>query len=325
MAHIKKDPVPDVGVLVGRFQVPDLHKGHHEILSYVAERHDKVIIFLGLNATGMATESNPLDFQARQQMIAAEYPEFTINYIKDMWSNELWSKKLDEMVSDLCAPMQSVMLYGSRDSFIPHYEGRYPTQELEADFKISGTEIRNEIKRNRPKDSVDWRMGATHATSRRFPTTYTTVDIAIFNEEADQLLLVKKPFEPQWRLPGGFAEPTSNNFEEDARREAQEETNLSVTDPKYIGSFKIDDWRYAGERDKIKTLLFVCKRTFGAVRADDDVAHAEWFDVSRLSKKNIHAPEPRIGVDSLVMPNHRPLVKAAIKADIPFIVNGKKI
>lgn len=325
MAHIQEDPLPDVGVLVGRFQVPDLHEGHRDVLDYVCERHDKVIVFLGVTDVGMATMENPLDFQARRQMIRALYPEVEILYIKDMWSDEIWSKRLDGQIKDLTGPHQTVMLYGSRDSFIEHYKGAHPTQELEAEVQISGKEIRAEIKRNRPTDSPEWRAGAVWAAHGRYPTTYTTVDIAIFNEEADQLLLVKKPFEPQWRFPGGFAEPTSNSFEEDARREAQEETNLTVTEPKYIGSFKVDDWRYAGERDKIKTLLFVCKRMFGGVRADDDVEFAKWFDVATLSKENIHAPEPRIGVDELVMPNHRPLVKAAITADVPYLVNGKKL
>lgn len=315
MAQVKQEPIPDVGVIVGRFQVPDLHEGHRDVLDYVAGRHDKVILFLGLTDTGISTESNPLDFMARKQMIEAEYPEFSILYIKDMWSDEIWSKRLDEQIATVCSPMQSVMLYGSRDSFLDHYQGRHPKQELEADFKVSGTEIRTQIKRNRPVNSPEWRMGATWAAQARFPVTYPTVDIAIFNEAADQLLVVKKPHEPLWRLPGGFAEPSSESFEADARREAQEETNLSITDPKYVGSFKIDDWRYRGERDKIKTLLFVAKKMFGDVRADDDVEHAKWMDVTVLGQN----------VETHIMPNHVPLVEAALAVDVPFIINGKKL
>lgn len=300
MASIKQEPLPDVGVIVGRFQVPDLHEGHRDVLDYVAERHDKVIVFLGLTDVGMSTTENPLDFQARKQMICAEYPEFEILYIKDMWSDELWSKKLDNQIADLTSPTQTVMLYGSRDSFLSHYMGKHPTQELEAEHKISGKEIRAEIKRNRPVDSPEWRAGATWAAHNRFPTAYTTVDIAIFSDDNERILLVRKPNESAWRLPGGFSEPTLDSFEADARAEAMQETNLTITDPVYVGSFRIDDWRYRGERDKIKTLLFVAHKMFGEVRADDDVAEAKWFVAADLKEKD-------------VMPQHRPLVKAAIE------------
>lgn len=301
MAHIKEEPLPDVGVMIGRFQVPELHEGHRDVLDYVAERHDKKLLILGNADHGMATESNPLDFTARKQMIESEYPEFDYFYIKDEWSNEYWSRKLDELIRGAVSPGQSVLLYGSRDSFIPHYKGKYPTQELEADFKISGTEIRAEIKRKRPTNSADWRMGATHAAGRRFPTTYPTVDVVVYDEDKKHIVLVKKPNEPFWRIPGGFAEPSSETYEADARREVEEETNLSITDPVYIGSRKIDDWRYRGERDKIKTLLFVAKKMFGELRAADDVEFAEWFKIDTLD------------IEKEVMPNHRPLVEMAIE------------
>lgn len=301
MVKVPEDIVPDVGVLVGRFQVPELHAGHRDVLDFVSERHDKKVLFLGNNATKISTTENPLDFQARRQMIAAEYPEYEILYIEDMWSDVWWSKKLDEQIANVVAPGQTVMLYGSRDSFLSHYHGRHPTQELEAEHKVSGTEIRNEVRRNRPKNSPEWRAGVVWGAHARFPTTYTTVDIAIFDETEEHLLLVRKPFEDKWRLPGGFAEPHSESFEADARREAEEETNLSITDPVYVRSFKIDDWRYRDERDKIKTLLFKAKRQFGTVKPDDDVAYAEWFKVDKID------------LDRDIMPNHRPLVRAVIE------------
>ena len=300
MAKLKEETLPDVGVIIGRFQVPELHEGHRDILDYVCERHDKVILFLGLTDVGMSTTENPLDFQARRQMIRAEYPEIEILYIKDMWSDELWSRKLDGQIKDLITPAQTVMLYGSRDSFISHYHGKHPATELEAEHKVSGKEIRAEIKRNRTQESVEWREGAVWAAHARFPTAYTTVDVAVFNEDETHVLLVRKPNEPSWRFIGGFAEPHTESFEADARREAMEEGNVSITDPEYVASFQIDDWRYKGERDKIKTILFKCRKMFGDVRAGDDVEEAKWFAVEDLTLADI-------------MPQHRPLAKAVIK------------
>src|SRR5579859_5244904 len=95
----------DVGVIVGRFQVHELHDAHKTLINEVLERHDKVIVFLGLSPL-MNTQENPLDFQARKQMLLAEFPSLNILYIKDRNSDELWSKDLDAKISDLITPAQ---------------------------------------------------------------------------------------------------------------------------------------------------------------------------------------------------------------------------
>ena len=37
-----------IGVLVGRFQVHELHEAHHYVIDQVVENHKKVILFLGV-------------------------------------------------------------------------------------------------------------------------------------------------------------------------------------------------------------------------------------------------------------------------------------
>ena len=64
----------DVGVIVGRFQVPELHPGHIDLIQTVCDAHDKVVIFLGLSPL-MVTRENPLDFESRKQMILAKFPQ----------------------------------------------------------------------------------------------------------------------------------------------------------------------------------------------------------------------------------------------------------
>src|SRR5690348_16639468 len=116
----------DVGVIVARFQVHDLTEAHKALIRHVTEEHEKVIIFLGLSPLP-TTRNNPLDFEARKQMILAEFPDVNVLYVRDQFADDVWSRKLDEQVQDLLAPGQTAVLYGSRDSFIPHYEGRFPT------------------------------------------------------------------------------------------------------------------------------------------------------------------------------------------------------
>lgn len=292
----------DVGVIVGRFQVPSLHEAHLDLIETVCDAHDKVFIFLGLSPL-LSTTQNPLDFESRKQMILAEFPDVNVLYIKDQPTDEGWSKSLDSQVNDLLSASQSVILYGGRDSFISHYKGKYATGELESDVIISATEIRKEVARSSARKSEDFRAGVISATFNRFPTAFTCVDVAIFNEDDSEILLGKKGNEPNYRLIGGFSDPNSPSFEADARREVSEETHLDITDPIYLNSFLIDDWRYKREQDVIKTLLFAARRQSGSARPDDDIAELRWFKVADLD------------IELDVMPLHRPLVKRAIRKE----------
>ncbi len=94
----------DVGVVVGRFQVPDLHAAHRALIQTVCDQHDKVLVVLGVSPL-RATTQNPLDFEARKQMILAEFPHVTVLPVKDSASDHVWSRRLDEVVGDFLAPV----------------------------------------------------------------------------------------------------------------------------------------------------------------------------------------------------------------------------
>jgi bifunctional NMN adenylyltransferase/nudix hydrolase len=303
----KKAEYADVAVVVGRFQVHELHQAHQDLIKTVCDKHDKIIIFLGLSPV-RGTINNPLDFESRKQMILEKFPHVNVLYIEDVNNDEVWSKKLDDQIGRLIGPTQTVALYGSRDSFIAHYTGKYDTIELESDVIVSGTEIRKKI-RNKVKPSADFRAGAIWSTGFRYPTTFTTVDIAILDDEG-RVLLAKKPNEELHRFVGGFSDPNDESFEASARREVIEETGLEIGYPEYIGSAKISDWRYVNERDKIKTIFFKVKRIYGAPRAQDDIESLKWFDISKLEDKDI-------------VPEHRPLMSMLKKnLNIPITIVG---
>ena len=275
----------DCAVIVGRFQVPNLHAAHKDLIDSVVAKHPKVILFLGL-APVLGTRNNPLDFEARKKMLQEAYPQISILYIKDTPSDVIWSKKLDEQIGDIVSPNQTVVLYGSRDSFIKHYSGRYPTLELESKIFVSGTEIRNSISKA-VKETADFRSGVIWGAYNRYPTVYTTVDIAIFSEDRKQLLLGRKPNETKYRFIGGFSTPESESFEDDARREVLEETSVEIGDLQYVGTYKISDWRYDNEQDKIKTIFYSSSYLFGPLKAGDDIAEIRWFDVDKLENSVI--------------------------------------
>jgi bifunctional NMN adenylyltransferase/nudix hydrolase len=274
----------DVAVIVGRFQVNELHEAHIDLITSVLNKHDRVLLFLG-NSTIRNTLNNPLDYRARRTMIADKFPTVEIHYINDNPSDTAWTKNLDKLIGEQLLPMQTVTLYGSRDSFLKCYTGKYNTCELEATTFISGTEVRRRVCNNYPP-TADYRAGMIAATAYRFPTAFQTVDIAVVNDKGE-LLLARKPEEKKWRFIGGFSDPSSTSLEEDAKREVQEEAGVEVGNITYLGSTLINDWRYRGEIDKIKTALFVAKYVFGKPEGADDVAEVKWVSINNLTKNDI--------------------------------------
>jgi bifunctional NMN adenylyltransferase/nudix hydrolase len=286
----------DVGILVGRWQVHELHEAHVELIDTVRSLHDRVIIFCGLSPL-RNTVANPLDFDARKRMILEKYPHMEVYYVEDHPDDVVWSKTLDALIDRWLKPYQTCILYGSRDSFLQYYHGRNATCELEAKRFISGTEMRRRITNSFPS-SPAFRAGMIAASLNRYVAVLPTVDIAILSEDRSKVLMGRKHTDSGVRFIGGFSSTNSPTYEADARREVMEETHVEIGDLTYIGSALIDDWRYKKEQDKIKTMLFAAPYVFGRPQADDDVAFVEWVKVSDLLTNTVP-----------VIPEHLPLVE----------------
>jgi len=283
------------GVLVGRFQVAKLHDGHRALIDKVVSHHKKVVIFLGVPRKS-GSKSNPLPFAARKLMIQEEYPNIVILPLQDMRSDSDWSKQLDNLVTQPYGN-QKFLLYGSRDSFISHYSGRFDTTELITDIFYSGTQARKLISEEIGA-SEDWRAGVIHATYDRYPVTYPTVDIIPYQinpEGGGKILLAQKPNETKWRMVGGFVDRTDSNWEAAAKRELFEEVGqIEVGNMEYVTSGQVDDWRYNGCEDGIMTTVFKCKYVFGTPKPNDDIHAVKWFTTDELTydyRRDIIVPE----------------------------------
>ena len=57
-----------LGVIVGRFQVPELHEGHHKLIAHVLSQHPQILILLGVTPV-LGSKRNPLDYITRERMI----------------------------------------------------------------------------------------------------------------------------------------------------------------------------------------------------------------------------------------------------------------
>ena len=287
----------EVGVIVGRFQVHDLHQAHCEIIDTVTARHKKVILFLGVAPT-LGGFYNPLDFPSRKMMLQEKYPDIVILSLPDQREDEPWSKTLDSRIREVFKTGK-VLLYGGRDSFIPHYRGIYNVTELETDIFVSGTEIRKRVSEEIKSSSL-WRAGVIFQTYNRYPVSFQTVDIVALNHDETKILMAKKPGENQYRFIGGFVDPSDPSLESAAAREFKEETGgADIDNLKYIGSFRIDDWRYRRERDKIMTAFFIGTFTTGYLTPSDDISELRWIDRSTFMNKEFHSTE--------IVNEHRPL------------------
>ena len=284
----------EVGAIVARFQVPKLHEEHMALIQRVAETHPRVFVILGLAADACkCTYNNPLDFPTRKAMVEQAFNNVEVLYIKDVGNDEIWSKNLDAIISSQIGPGQSVVLYGGRDSFVPHYKGKFATQELVPTKYISGKEIRKNVG-IKSKATAEFREGVIWAVENQWPSALPTVDIAIMDPPKNRVLLCRKPNEKFLRFVGGFARPDSECYEDDAKREVLEETHLETAEYRYIGSARIRDWRYEGERNKIKTSFFSCLYVSGTPQADDDIAEVEWVCYDAFNNEEQFVPEHRV-------------------------------
>jgi len=282
-----------VGIIVGRFHVSALTKGHTDLFDSVIARHQKVLCIIGL-APIKATKINPLDFEARRRMIAEQYPDMIIFYIKDQPDDTTWSRNLDDIISDNIPPASNATLYGSRDSCLSYYSGRYNTKELLQQSYVSGTKDRSNISYE-AGNSEDFRKGVIWATQNQYDTAFCTVDIAIINKDVieggPQLLLGRKENEKKFRFIGGFIDPrktenSRNNrrddvFQHNARREVYEETgyNMEIGTIQHIGSYLMDDWRYRSEKSKIITSFYFAYYEQGRPEPTDDIYELKWFSL----------------------------------------------
>ncbi|RYY93566.1 MAG: NUDIX domain-containing protein [Chitinophagaceae bacterium] len=293
-------------VIVARFQTPQLHPGHRALVETASARHGKLILVLGV-APVKGSRRDPFDFFTRERMLRAAWPEATILPLPDHPSDAVWSQALDHLLRD-AFPGESFVLYGSRDSFLTCYTGSLPVCTLPARESPSATDLRTELAGS-VHDSEDFRRGVNYACQNRYVQVFPTVDIALLRNGRTEVLLGRKSGREGWRFPGGFADPTDASFADAARRELREECGTLETGAfRFIGSARIDDWRYRSLPDKIITQLYAADLLSGEPRANDDLERLSWFAVDELGA---------MAASGALDPEHAPLCQmlhAALRA-----------
>lgn len=276
-----------VGVVIGRFQIHSLHVGHRHLIDVANKENDVLCILLG-SSGGSLTKRNPLPFDVRKKMILERYEDALVYEIIDSSS---WSEDLDALLTSQF-PQMKIRLYGSRDSFAKEYYGKNEVVIVEPIHQISGTEIRNQV--TEPKDTESFRLGMVESQKIKYPISYQTVDIVLYNEKNNAILLGRKSRSGRWCLPGGFVDPSDVSLECAALRELSEEVrNIATEDAiSYLGSYRVQDHRYRNEEDKILTALFLVKYKDGEASAGDDLEEVMWCSFAEAQEKisDTHAP-----------------------------------
>ncbi len=293
----------NIGVIMGRFQVAELHEGHRHLIEYALRENDQVAVIIG-HGEALLSPRNPLPPLVRTRVVQELYPDVVILQHKDHPNDAEWSTRLDRLLEETF-PEATVRLYGSRDSFAPHYGGKLPVITVPELGSTNGTAHRAEI-----FGTCDWgkafREGMIAAQHLRPALSYQTVDIAVVRHSTNELLLGQKVTDgDKWRVIGGFVDPTDESLEGAALRELREEAgNLLTHEVTYLGSYRVDDWRYRGEKDKLLTSLFLTYHMGGAPKAGDDLARVAWHSLATLD------------LDTIVE-SHRPLVARVIEKTRP--------
>ncbi len=275
-----------LGVIVGRFQVPELTLAHTILIDHASLGADELLILLG-TVIAQPTQRNPLSYEIRKGMIHKEYPNAIIDVLYDHPSDEEWSYQVDtKILKAVNLELFDVTLFCGRDSFRSHYSGQFNVFEIPPVDMVSGTNTRDECKVY--SDSINnraFRKGVIHSVYNRFPGVYLCVDVAVLHPDRAEVLLARKPGREYWQFIGGFVDPTDYDLEAAAAREVKEESGLSTLGFTMLGQSKINDHRYRNTEAAIFSIFYSC---FQATHhnetaiAGDDIEEVKWFSLDNL-------------------------------------------
>ena len=125
------------------------------------------------------------------------------------------------------------------------------------------------------------------------PLVMAAAGAFIINDKG-QILLQQRTDNNKWGLPGGALEP-GEKVEETAKREALEETGLTINNLKLFGVYSGEELHYTypnGDEVYIVTTIFYTRDYAGRLRLDNSESkELVFFDLSDIPVGEINPPD----------------------------------
>ena len=119
----------------------------------------------------------------------------------------------------------------------------------------------------------------------KYPHPAVTTDCVVFGIDGKKLkiLLIERgndPYKGYWAFPGGFLNIDENAMQ-GALRELKEETGLSLSNIKELGTFSDVD---RDPRERVISIAFYTMTKKTEVKGSDDAAKAQWFALDEVPR-----------------------------------------
>jgi len=242
-----------LGVLIGRFQVPEMHEGHRYIVKRMQEQCDQVLVLFG-SANRTRSVKNPFTYRERVTAGKNLFPNVIMAPLNDyLYNDSQWMADVAATIEIIRTKVSynfqkpvEVVLYGHHKdgndylNWFPQYE----YVNINSDIDISGTEVRNSFAHLLPDNvQADMRYFAKERETFKDYPYHDSLNICCGDAVVEclgHILLIKRKFTPgagNWALPGGHKN-TNETFLQCALRELKEETNLRIPEQVLLGSIK---------------------------------------------------------------------------------------
>lgn len=243
----------NIGVFIGRFQVPTPHAGHRHVLLQAANLTNKLIVLIG-SANACPSIKNPWDIRYRMDEMhrflkSAGVKNFEVFPLNDyIYSDSQWQTDVRQTIELATSPDDQIILFGNTkpDTNYLKWFPEWKYVEVNSTHVVSATDIRKAMFENcdpllptNIQEEYDYfQSEATKFKDYPYPETISFNCADMLVECAGHVLLIERKHTPGkgvFALPGGFKN-RSEAFIDAAFRELFEETGIKVPEKVLRGS-----------------------------------------------------------------------------------------
>lgn len=302
-----------LGVLIGRFQVPEMHEGHRFLVREMLEQCDEVLVLFG-SANRAKSVKNPFSYPERAQAAKKLFPKIWVAPLNDyLYNDSQWMADVAATIEALKVLVQQkhntkveVVLYGHQKdgndylNWFPQFE----YVNVNSEILISGTQIRESFLHLLPQSVQDdfnyFEKERKQFLSYPYPDSLNICCGDAVVECLGHVLLIQRKWAPgagNWALPGGHKH-TQETFLDCAIRELYEETNLRVPEKVVRGSIRgtklFDSPKRSSGIPKLTQAVHIVLKpdqdgSLPRARGQDDAQQTRWVPIAEcLNSYQLH-------------------------------------